>query len=171
MLRPPSSARFYWFAARVQEGKVFFLYAAEPTQVFTQQSSQSPATALLAFKCGGGMFLFILILWDSTLCKQCIRFICGFYRFCYDSNKTTTTWRITFTHIGLFGSQTKCHGFSNPQWPLQILEKRNTRSKQLNVDCYFHSRLRMKNKFWVSVVLAHLTSLSLSPFACQVLSS
>ena len=97
MLRPPSSARFYWFAARVQEGKVFFLYAAEPTQVFTQQSSQSPATALLAFKCGGGMFLFILILRDSTLCKQCIRFICGFYRFCYDSNKTTNTWRITFT--------------------------------------------------------------------------
>ncbi len=53
MLRPPSLARFYWFAARVQEGKVFFLFAAEPTQVFTQQSSQSPATALLAFKCGG----------------------------------------------------------------------------------------------------------------------
>ena len=36
-----------------KKGKCFSdKYAAEPSQVFTQQSSQSLATALLAFKCG-----------------------------------------------------------------------------------------------------------------------
>ena len=44
------------FAPRSKRESIFLIYAAEPPQVFTQQSSQSPATALLAFKCGGGMF-------------------------------------------------------------------------------------------------------------------